>query len=111
MTFELLYFEGCPSWHNALKNLRQALKELGLKATIKLVKIGDDMQAQMRKFVGSPSIYMNGTDLWPVEQDEYHLGCRVYLTSDGLEGAPTVELISRRLREHANQATTGGSSR
>jgi hypothetical protein len=99
MRFELLYFDDCPSWKSALKNLNQALFELDWQAEIQLVQITDDFQAGTQKFLGSPSIRYNRADLWPVHQDEYHLGCRVYSTPQGLKGAPTVEMIKLRLQE------------
>ncbi|MEN6570236.1 MAG: thioredoxin family protein [Anaerolineaceae bacterium] len=99
MTFELLYFDGCPSWKITLQNLRQVLSEMGWKAEIHLINILDDTQAEKQKFQGSPSIRYNGVDLWPSPQDDYHLGCRVYSTPYGLKGSPTVEMLRLRLRE------------
>jgi hypothetical protein len=43
--------------------------------------------------VGSPSIRVNGEDLFPVDHENYALGCRVYQTPDGLRGWPTVEML------------------
>lgn len=37
MQFELLYFDGCPSWHQALENLRQALTLNGLDMEVSMV--------------------------------------------------------------------------
>ena len=106
MTFELLYFDGCPSWKQAVQNLRQALTDLELTPMIVMVKIVDDSQAQSRKFTGSPSIFFNGIDLWPVQQDEYHLGCRVYVTPQGMKGYPTVNMIKQRLQDLLNLKQT-----
>lgn len=99
MTFDLLYFDGCPSWRTALQNLRLALSETGWQEEIRLLNIHDDDQAGKEKFLGSPSIRYNGVDLWPLQQEEYHLGCRVYYTAQGLKGSPTVEMFKVRLNE------------
>ena len=106
MTFDLLYFDGCPSWKIAEQNLHQVLSEMGWKAEIHLIHILDDSQAAQYKFQGSPSIRYNGVDLWPALQDEYHLGCRVYMTPQGLKGYPPVNMIKQRLLELTNETRT-----
>ncbi len=35
MQIELLYFDGCPSWANGLKNLEAALQDEDLSASVK----------------------------------------------------------------------------
>ena len=45
MQIELLYFDGCPSWENGLKNLEAALEEEGLFIPVKMVKVADDNDA------------------------------------------------------------------
>lgn len=96
-TIQFLYFEGCPSWHSAWKNLDTALKQLNWKIKPEKIEIENDSQAQEYSFLGSPSIKYNGVDLWQETRGEYHMGCRVYQTSEGLRGAPTVEMLMDRL--------------
>ncbi len=95
----LLYFDGCPSWQPALENLKQAVKIEGISAKVGLIKIEDNEQAQREQFLGSPSIHVNGIDLWPEERNRYSLSCRVYKTPDGIKGSPTIEMLRGRLRE------------
>ncbi len=95
----LLYFDGCPSWQPALENLKQAIKTEGIQTDISLIKISDNEQAQRQRFLGSPSIHVNGIDLWPEERSNYTLSCRVYKTPDGMKGVPTIEMLRERLRE------------
>lgn len=95
MNLQILYFDGCPSWQNALKNLREALPE----PQVELVNVADDDAAVAHQFVGSPTIRFNGDDLFPIDQADYSLGCRVYQTADGLRGWPTVDLIRSALLE------------
>jgi len=45
MKIELLYFDGCPSWKNGLKNLETALEEEGLTASVEMVRVIDDNDA------------------------------------------------------------------
>lgn len=98
MQIELLYFDGCPSWQDGLKNLETALKLEGLEAEIRLIKIENNLQAEQQKFLGSPSFRVNGKDWWEEDRTHYSLSCRVYQTSDGMRGAPTVEMLQEKLR-------------
>ena len=94
---ELLYFDGCPNWPAGLANLKSALQDADLDAQVQLVKIEDVVRAKRERFLGSPSIRVEGADLWPEERDEYFLECRVYQTPQGMKGSPTVEMIRQKL--------------
>lgn len=99
MNIELLYFDGCPSWQEALKNLKVALQEEEMQADIHLVKVKDNREAADLKFLGSPSFRVNGIELWPEDRQRYTLNCRVFPASNGLVGAPTVAMFRDKLRE------------
>ena len=101
MQIDLLYFEGCPSWVGGMDNLKAALEAEGLVAEIHLVCVKEDPDAARLMFLGSPSFRVNGADLWPEERKRYALSCRVYATSEGLRGAPTVEMLREKLRAHS----------
>ncbi len=96
-TIELLYFEGCPSWVVAQELLETVLNEQNLQAGVQLVRVETDDEAKQQRFVGSPSIRINGEDLFPVDHEDYALGCRVYQTPDGMRGVPTVEMLEGAL--------------
>ena len=98
MKIELFYFDGCPSWQEALENLKNALKAEGLEASIHPIMVNDDAEAARMKFLGSPSFRVDGMDLWPAERKRFNLNCRVYPTPQGLQGAPTVEMLREKLR-------------
>lgn len=99
MEIKLLYFDGCPSQENALRNLKTALKEENLDIDIKITKIISDEQANNMKFLGSPSFQLDGKDLWPEERQSYSMSCRIYRTKEGLMGWPTIEMFRQRLFE------------
>lgn len=90
---ELLYFEDCPSWKMAQENLDSFIRKRNLDANVVLVQVETDQEAKDHRFVGSPSIRVNGVDLFPVGHEDYALGCRVYQTPDGMRGWPTVEML------------------
>ena len=94
----LLYFEGCPSWKPALENLQKVVETGKIPVEIELLKIEDAEQAQKEKFLGSPSIQVDGIDLWPQEQNTYRISCRLYQTPAGLQSSPTIEMLRQRLK-------------
>jgi hypothetical protein len=98
MQINLVYFDGCPSWEEALANLKAALAAEGLEADIRLVKLEDNGAAVRLKFLGSPSFQVNGKDWWPEERIRYDLSCRIYPTPQGMKGAPTIEMLREKLR-------------
>jgi hypothetical protein len=98
MQIELLYFDGCPSWQVGLKNLKAALEAEGIETEIRLVKVTGDEDAARLTFLGSPSFQVNGVDWWPETRQRYDLSSRVYLTPQGMKGAPTVEMLREKLR-------------
>ena len=98
MRFELLYFDGCPSWHQAVENLRLALLAEGLDMEISLIRVKGEHHAEALRFQGSPTIRISGEDLFPEQPGEYGFSCRVYQTEEGLQGWLTVNMICERLR-------------
>jgi hypothetical protein len=53
MEVELLWWDGCPSYPEALAELRQVLREEGLADEVELVEIESDEQAERERFPGS----------------------------------------------------------
>lgn len=99
MNLELLYFDGCPTYKTAGKTLKEVLKEEGIEAELQLVAVNTDEEAQKMKFPGSPTIRVDGQDLFPTAgQANWYLGCRVYVTPEGLKGSPTAQMIRAALR-------------
>ena len=99
MKIELLYFDGCPSWKNGLKNLQSALEEEGLIAPVDVIEVKDNEQASQLKFLGSPSFRVDSQELWPEERETYALSCRVFPSSEGIKGFPTVAMLRGQLKQ------------
>ena len=95
-----LYFADCPSHEAALERLRQVLTEEGIDAEVAVVKIETDAEAEQWRFVGSPTILVEGRDIDPPPPDvQVALTCRVYRREDGrISPLPPLELIRRSLR-------------
>ncbi|MDQ3498416.1 MAG: DUF2703 domain-containing protein [Actinomycetota bacterium] len=100
MKIEILYFDRCPTYGAAEKTVRGVLAEQGIEAGVELVAVNTDEEAQRLRFPGSPTIRMDGRDLFPVaDRAEYALGCRMYATPEGLRRSPTAEMVRASLAE------------
>ena len=98
MRVEVLYFDGCPTYPEAENTLREALAEEGLEARVEMVAVNTDEEAQRLRFPGSPTIRVDGRDLFPTpERKDWRLGCRVYATPEGLKGSPAAEMLKDAL--------------
>jgi len=96
----LRYFDGCPHWRIAYDRLRQVLHEEGLidvEPLLELVVTPED--AERLRFVGSPTILIDGRDPFGGPEESFGLSCRVYQTPDGLAGSPTLDQLRATLRE------------
>jgi hypothetical protein len=84
MHVELLFWEGCPSHPKAFADLRAAMIEMGLESDeIVLREVSTDSEAHSERFVGSPTIRIEGVDIEPPEGEQFGLSCRVYHRRDG----------------------------
>lgn len=89
MDIALRYFEGCPNWEIADERLRLLETERpDITVTRHTVETPD--QAQQVGFLGSPSIQVNGVDVFAEPGAQVGLTCRRYRTPDGYAGAPTL---------------------
>ena len=92
MDITLLYFEDCPNWKLADQRLAViAAERADVRLTRQLVETAS--QAERTRFHGSPSILVNGVDVFAEPGSEVGLSCRRYLTPDGYAGAPTLEQL------------------
>jgi hypothetical protein len=92
---EILYFDGCPHYEGLEAHLRSLLLNVGVAASIGLRRVESGPQAQAERFLGSPTIRVNGIDVDPAAESrsDYGLVCRVYHTADGLRGVPPDDWI------------------
>ena len=107
MLIELLWWAGCPSYDDALADLRAALTELGHDpAGVVSRELRTDDEADDERFAGSPTIRVDGHDLFPQPEQPTGLTCRVYRLRDG-HYSPTPDPADLRdalraaLKEHA----------
>jgi len=93
---EILFFEGCPNRGAALERAREAVALEGVAANVRMVEILGTEDALARRFLGSPTIQVEGEDVEPEARLRRDFGfmCRTYRASDdSVAGTPSVELI------------------
>jgi hypothetical protein len=83
MNVELLFWEGCPSHDRALSELRTAMAELSLDPEVVVRRVDTEAAAAAERFVGSPTIRIDGVDIQPPDEEPVGLTCRVYRRRDG----------------------------
>ena len=94
MVIELLYFEGCQGYGKAERNLKDALARRGVLAEVLAVRVENEEDARRLDFPGSPTIRVDGRDLFPVGgRKGWQWGCMIYATPEGLRDHPTVDMI------------------
>jgi hypothetical protein len=104
MDVEFLYWQGCPSHPQALAELRRAMSELALDpGTIAVREVTTEEQASSERFVGSPTIRIDGEDIQPPQGEPTGLTCRVYYRRGG-RVSPTPDPADVRAALEAAQA-------
>ena len=111
---EILYFEGCPNLDETAARVRAAIAAAEAQgASIRPVQVTTVEAAQRVRFLGSPSVRVDGVDVDPSagSRTDFGLQCRVYEVGGRLEGAPPLDWIRRALTgEAADAAGSNGLS-
>jgi hypothetical protein len=100
---EILYFDGCPNHERTRALVERVGAELHLEPEIELVKVGDAGAASRLRFLGSPTVRVNGRDVEPgaAERGDFVFSCRVYRSDHRLSGQPDAGWIREALTEAA----------
>jgi hypothetical protein len=97
-----LYYEDCPSYDLALERLREVMVEEGITSEVEVIKVETEEQARQLRFIGSPTIRVDGQDIDPPSDPHYALTCRVYRLEDNrISPLPSKDMIRRALRSPA----------
>jgi uncharacterized protein DUF2703 len=104
LLIEYIFDPDCPSHPEAFERLREVMDEEGVREEVRVVALTDDEQARQMRFLGSPTIRINGTDIEPGTESRhaYALSCRAYTKADGrISPLPPADLIRDALRRAA----------
>jgi hypothetical protein len=96
---EVLTFDGCPHAEPALALVERVLADTGIAATVRRLDVPDAGTAEVERFLGSPTIRVDGRDIEPGadERHQYVLACRVYRTEHGTAGEPDERWLRQAL--------------
>ncbi len=93
MIVQVLYFTGCPNHTRTVELAREVIAEIGLDAEIEEVEVASDDDAAQLRFLGSPTVLVNGVDIEVGARARMDFGfsCRTY---DGLGVPPRALMVA-----------------
>lgn len=96
---EILYFDGCPNHEGTRALVERVADELNVEPMIELVRVPDAESAIQLRFLGSPTVRVDGRDIEPGagERRDFVLSCRVYRGERGFTGQPDEAWIREAL--------------
>jgi len=75
---ELLYFDGCPSHERLLPTVRRLAADAGADVALRRVESSEEAEAE--RFLGSPTVRVEGADVDPgaAARTDYGIKCRLF---------------------------------
>jgi hypothetical protein len=100
---EILYFDGCPNHEAARALVERVAAELHIETETDLVEVRDSESAERLRFLGSPTVRVDGRDVQPgaEERGDFVFACRVYRTDRSFSGRPDPGWVREALTEAA----------
>jgi len=100
---EILYFEGCPNYEPARALVARLARELDLEPEIELIEVADPEAAVALRFLGSPTVRVEGMDVEPgaEERHDFAFSCRIYRSDGGASEQPEESWVRDALLEAA----------
>ena len=96
---EVLYTEECPFWREVAKTIEEVFEESKIKAVVKRVKVSSEDEAKRLRFLGSPTVRINGVDVDPmVKETTGAIGCRVYMYQGKMYESPPKDMIAKAVK-------------
>jgi hypothetical protein len=110
MRIELLYFEGCPSHEAFLPRLHELLARARVDVPVDMRRVETDGDAQRERFLGSPTLRIDGVDVDPnvSGRTDYGLKCRLYPAGGKLRNAPPDGWVVEALEASAGATVASG---
>mgnify|MGYP003383783388 FL=1 len=106
MKIEFMYSKATGRGAEAEENLKMAIESTGVDTEVVYTEVDGMEDAKDKKFLGSPSIRVNGIDVeyGDREPDEYQAGTRYYNTPQGWKPCPHARLIANTILEQQEKA-------
>jgi hypothetical protein len=101
MKIEVLFFDGCPSFGVLLPRLRNLISEIRPDTSIELRRIETPVAAEAERFLGSPTVRVDGADVEPGAEArlDFGLKCRLFRTEEGSSPTPPDEWLRAALEQ------------
>jgi hypothetical protein len=107
MRVELLYWDGDPEYMTARQRLVEVLTEDAFETTIQMISVNSAEDAELLEFPGSPTIRIDGTDVYPAGAAGARLGLRQYPADASLDGPATESVPGKALIRRAVERARG----
>lgn len=99
---EFQYFEDCPNAVVTLENLKRAMNLLKIN-DIRIINVQDNKEIRNFIFQGSPSILVDGVDIYTLEPPNIEsYACRLYNIDGSITGILPYEYIIHKLKRLYN---------
>jgi len=113
MKIQFLYSKATGRSPEAEEALRLAIEATGIEADVEYIEVMDSEDAKKKRFLGSPSIRVEGVDVeyGEREPDEYQSGIRYYNTPEGWKPYPNARQIANTILEAQHRLESAGRGR
>jgi hypothetical protein len=100
MLVEVLAFPGCPHAATALELARRVAAQTRPEPEVRLVAVATATDIETMRFLGSPSIRVDGRDIEPGAnaRRDYSFSCRLHATEIGLRSLPSQQWLQDALQ-------------
>lgn len=100
MKIEVLYVDHCAHYSQCLSQLKELLRREEVDADLHMVPVASEEEAQRQRFLGSPTVRVNGVDVEPgaASRTDFGVQCRLYQDSADFRGTPPEEWIISAIR-------------
>ena len=101
MKIEVFNIEDCPNRQPTVERVKVLFHEFGFRENVLEIPVTEAAAAIAVRFLGSPTIHVNGVDIEPTARTSCQFGvmCRMDLDGSKQEGVPSVALIRHALLE------------
>jgi hypothetical protein len=107
MRVELLYWDADPNYMTTRQRLVEVLTEDAFETPIQMIAVNSTADAELLGFPGSPTIRIDGVDIYPPGAGEAGLRLRSYPDDDDPDGPPREPMPGKRLIRGAVERARG----
>ena len=110
MTIRLLSFSECPNAQPALQLVDEVVSTLSIQANIENYHIGSAEEAETYRFLGSPTIQVDGIDIERSRRSDQPIyGCRIYQIDGRQSGIPPRQMLVEAIQNASNSGRSDQS--